>query len=145
MSVIVQLAARLLLLPAFMTAAAVLVKGYEVTGDGFAAGVIAALGILIQYVAFGEREAQRLLAPRTAEAITAAGLLLMIAVAFGPALAGEPILTHYPRPGTSVIHAGSIALHTAVLYDAGIFLLTFGFIVRAMAWMARVHGQAAEP
>jgi multisubunit Na+/H+ antiporter MnhB subunit len=137
MSAVVQLVARLLLLPAFMVAAAVLVKGYSTTGDGFAAGVIAALGFLIQYVAFSEREVRPLLGPRTAEAMTLAGLALMLAVAFGPAAFGDPLLTHYPRPGAHVPRFGSIELHTAAAYDLGVFLLTLGFVVRVMAYVMR--------
>jgi multisubunit Na+/H+ antiporter MnhB subunit len=148
-SAIVQLVARLLLLPAYMVAAAVLVKGYASTGDGFAAGTIAALGILIQYVAFGEREARRLLGLRTSEGMAGAGLLLMVAVAFGPALSGAPILTHYPRPGEHLTRLGSLEVHTATLFDLGVFLLTFGFLVRTMAWLVRAGeragGPAAEP
>ena len=44
---------NLMLAPTLVVAVAVLVKGYADTGDGFAAGAIAALGIVAQYVAHG--------------------------------------------------------------------------------------------
>ena len=52
-TVLTRMVARLLLAPVLVVAAAVLVKGYADVGDGFAAGVIAALGVLLQYLAFG--------------------------------------------------------------------------------------------
>jgi multisubunit Na+/H+ antiporter MnhB subunit len=135
-----QLVARLLLAPSFAVALAVLVKGYADVGDGFSAGVIAALGILLQYVSFGWREAERLLPVRYAPPVAMAGLLLALVVAFAPALWGEPAFTHYPRPGSEPIHVGTLELITAVAFDLGVFLLVFGAAVGAIRYAA----QAAE-
>ena len=52
-SVLTQMVARGLLAPTLVVATAILVKGYADVGDGFAAGVVAALGILLQFLAFG--------------------------------------------------------------------------------------------
>lgn len=144
MSAVVQLVARLLFLPALVVAAAVLVKGYAGVGDGFAAGTIAALAVLIQYVAFGDREGERLLPRRAAETMAVAGLVLMIGVAFGPTLLGAPLLTHFPGPGGHLSRIGSLELHTAVLYDVGVFLLSLGFIVRTMAYVMRAGDPPGE-
>ena len=51
-----RVVARLLLAPTLIAAVAVLVKGYVQPGDGFAAGAVAALGIAMQYLAFGRKE-----------------------------------------------------------------------------------------
>ena len=131
-----QLVARLLLAPSFAVAAAVLVKGYADVGDGFSAGVIAALGVLLQYVAFGRREAERLLPVRYAPAAALAGLLLALAVAFAPLLRGDAAFTHYPRAGTEPIHVGTLELITAVAFDVGVFLLVFGAVVGVIRYAA---------
>jgi multisubunit Na+/H+ antiporter MnhB subunit len=128
---------RLLLAPSFAVAAAVLVKGYADVGDGFSAGVIAALGILLQYVAFGWVESDRLLPVRYAPAAAVAGLLLALVVAFLPLLWGEPAFTHYPRAGTEPIHVGTLELITAVAFDIGVFLLVFGVAVGAIRYAAQ--------
>lgn len=132
-----QLVARLLLAPTFAVAAAVLVKGYADVGDGFSAGLIAALGVLLQYVAFGWREAERLLPVRYAPAGVVAGLLLALAVAFAPALWGEAAFTHYPRAGAEPVHLGTLELVTAVAFDLGVFLLVFGAAVGAIRYAAQ--------
>lgn len=138
-SVMTQTVARLLLLPTLIVAAAVLVKGYADTGDGFNAGVIAALGVLLQYLAFGYREAERLLPIRYAPIVgVVSGLLLSLAVAFVPTTSGHPIFTHFPRPEAKVIHLGTLEILSAVVFDIGVFLLVFGFISGAIGMIARV-------
>jgi multisubunit Na+/H+ antiporter MnhB subunit len=130
--------ARLLLMPSWMIAAAVLVKGYADTGDGFSAGVIAALGILIQFLAFGPEAAGELLPVRYARELALAGLLVSLAVAFLPVLWGDAVMTHYPRPGEHVTHLGSLELLTAVGFDVGVFLLVFGFMVGVVELIVRL-------
>ncbi|HEU4898811.1 MAG TPA: MnhB domain-containing protein, partial [Actinomycetota bacterium] len=61
-----RMVARLLLVPVLMVAAAFLIKGYVDVGDGFGAGVIAALGVLLQYLAFGRAAVERVLPVRHA-------------------------------------------------------------------------------
>ena len=136
-TILTQTIARLLFLPILMVALATLVKGYAETGDGFTAGVIAGLGILLQFVAFGEREMADRLPVRYAPAVASSGLLLALAVTFVPVVRGTPILTHEPPADASVTHIGSIELLTAVAFDVGVFLLVLGFIVstiRLIAW-----------
>ena len=138
MTTLTQMIARLLLLPILMTAAAVLVKGYADTGDGFAAAVIAAFGVLLQYVAFGYRVGARFRLSRWLPLISGAGLLLALLVAFVPSLRGQAPLTHAPPPGEEVVHFGTLELLTAVLFDVGVFLLVFGFAVGAIDLIARL-------
>ena len=136
-TVLTQVVARLLLAPAWMVALGVLVKGYADTGDGFSAGVIAALGVLMQYLAFGTYEAGRMLPARYARQIALTGLLITLAVAFTPVFQGEPVLTHEPGPAERVVHLGSLELLTAVAFDVGVFLLVLGFCVGSIDLLAR--------
>lgn len=128
--------ARILYLPIFMIAAALLVKGFVETGDGFSAGVVAALGVLLRYLAFGYEETKRLLVVRHATTMACAGLFLALAVAAAPLFFGSAVLTHYPPAGVSPIHLGTLELMTAVLFDIGIFVLVLGFIVGVMSYFA---------
>jgi multisubunit Na+/H+ antiporter MnhB subunit len=136
-SVLTQAVVRLLVAPTFAVALAILVKGYADVGDGFAAGVVAALGVLLVYVAFGARETHRLLPVRHAGTVALAGLLVALAVAFAPALWGEPPFTHYPQAGEKVVHVGTLELLTAVVFDLGVFLLVLGVVVGAIDAAAR--------
>jgi len=137
-SVMTQTVARLLFLPILVTALAVLVKGYAEPGDGFSAGVIAALGVLLQYLALGRTEAERLPGVRHAGAIALVGLLVGLAVAVVPLFFGDPVMTHYPPAGASPVYLGTLELITAVLFDVGVALLVFGFVVGTVGTLGRV-------
>lgn len=124
-----KLTARLLLAPILVIAVAVLVKGYESVGDGFSAGVIAALGLLLQYLALGREATERALPIRLVPAMAFVGLLGALVVAAIPLLRGDPLLTHVPAPGADVTTLGTLELVTAVAFDAAIFLLVLGAAV----------------
>lgn len=128
-SALTRTVARVLLVPIFLFALAVLVKGYADVGDGFAAGVIAALGVLLQYVAFGRAEVERALPVRRAPQVAIGGLVLSLLVAFVPVLVGNAPLQHWPPPGASVIHFGALEIISAVLFDVGVFGLVLGVAV----------------
>lgn len=137
-SVMTRVIARLLLMPTMATAAAILVKGYVEPGDGFSAGVVAALGILMQYLAFGREQTERMLPLRGIGYGAYVGLLVTLAVAFRPLLFGEPLMTHWPPPGGDVIHFGTLEIITAVAFDLGIFLLVVGYGAGAISLIARL-------
>jgi multisubunit Na+/H+ antiporter MnhB subunit len=129
--------ARLVLPASLVTAAALLVKGYAETGDGFAAGAVAAIGVVLQYLVLGAAEVERLLPVRRAPVAAVAGLGLVLAVTFGPLLAGQPVLAHQPPPGVEPLHLGRLEAHTALLFDAGVLLFVLGFAVTVVRAIAR--------
>ncbi len=143
-NVLPRAVARFLLLPIGMISAALFVKGLSSTGDGFIAGTVAALGIVLQDVVFGHREAERLLPVRRAPLAAAVGLALGLAVAFAPLLFGDPVLTHLPPAEEKVAKLGTLELATSVAFDAAVFLTVFGVvvgIVRELAWAAEREGE----
>ena len=140
-SVMTRVVARLLLMPTMVTAAAILVKGYVEPGDGFSAGVIASLGILMQYLAFGRDQTEKLLPLRGIGYGAFVGLLVTLAVAFRPLLFGEPLMTHWPPPEGHVIHVGTLEIITAVAFDIGIFLLVVGYGTGTISLVARLVGR----
>ena len=142
--VMTRTVAKLLFLPTLVVAVAILVKGYAQPGDGFSAGVVAALGVLLQYLAFGRREAEKLPVARLAGKGAFVGLLVALLVAAAPVFLGEPVLTHYPPPGSEAVYLGTLELITAVLFDAGVFLLVFGFAVGTIKLIARAIADEEE-
>ena len=128
-TVLTQAVARGLLAPTLVVAAAILVKGYTDVGDGFAAGIVAALGVLVQYLAFGEAEVRRALPVAHAPIVAMSGIALAVAVFAVPVVLGDAPLEHRPAPGTEPIHVGTLELITAVAFDVGVFLLVLGAAV----------------
>lgn len=137
MTPIIDVVAPRLLAPAVMLAAALIVKGYTDVGEGFSAGVIAALAVGLRYVALGRRRADRTLPfARRAEVLVGVGLLIALGFGFIGLLVGEPPFSHLPPPGEPVVRIGTLELTTAVGFDLGLFLLVFGSLVMLIRHLA---------
>ena len=149
-TVLTKMVARMILLPVYLIAIGIMVKGYADTGDGFSAGVVAALGVALQIMVFGPEEIDRLPLVRFAPAGTFAGLAIALLTAFVPAIRGQALFTHWPPAGEHAVHFGTLEFITAVAFDVGVFLIVFGFgvgiigaIARAEARMVRAEQRAA--
>ena len=136
-----RLVARMLLLPSFMVALGVMIKGYADVGDGFSAGVTAALGVALQIMAFGTQELSRLAVVRLAPRGTFLGLFIALLTAFVPAIRGQALFTHWPPAGEEAVHFGTLEFITAVAFDVGVFLVVFGFSVGVIASIARAQAR----
>jgi multisubunit Na+/H+ antiporter MnhB subunit len=143
-TVLTRMVARGLLAPTLVVAAAVLVKGYADVGDGFAAGVIAALGVLLQYLAFGRDAVAAALPVARAPAVALAGLAVGAAMFVVPIVLGGAPLEHWPPGGEEPVFIGSLELITAVLFDIGVFLLVLGSAVTIIDALAAPSGDEAD-
>jgi multisubunit Na+/H+ antiporter MnhB subunit len=149
-TVLTKMVARMILLPVYLIAIGILVKGYADTGDGFSAGAVAALGVGLQIMVFGPQEIDRLPLVRFAPAGTFAGLAIALVTVFVPAIRGQALFTHWPPAGEHAVHFGTLEFITAVVFDVGVFLIVFGFgvgiigaIARAESRMVRAEQRAA--
>ena len=127
-SILTRYVSRLLLAPVLVVSFGIVVKGYADVGDGFAAGVVAALALLLQYVAFGRDVVEEALPIRWAPGIAIAGLTLAVLVFAIPLVFGDSPFEHVPPPGEEPVHVGSIELISAFAFDIGVFLLVLGAI-----------------
>jgi multicomponent Na+:H+ antiporter subunit B len=134
-----QMGARVLLVPGFVIAIGIMLKGYVDIGDGFSAGVIAALVVVVQGLAFGAEELEKIAAARLAPLMGFIGLGMAYALAFVPVMFGYPILSHFPRMNEPVTHFGGLEFITPVLFDISVFLLVYGFCVGAMMAVSRAE------
>jgi multicomponent K+:H+ antiporter subunit A len=129
-----------------IVAAFFFLRGHNAPGGGFVAGLVIAVGFLLQYVTFGTNwvEDQVRLAPR---ALIGTGLLLVLATAAGSFVVGYPLLTshtfHLAMPAIGDVHIGS-----AMFFDLGVFCLVLGstlLILVAVAHQSiRAHRGAGE-
>ncbi len=145
-SVVTVAVARLLMAPILVVAIAILVKGYADVGDGFSAGVIAALGIVLQYLALGREDAERLLPLRLIGPAAFVALLGALLVALVPLARGDALLEHAPAPGADITEVGTVELITAFAFDVAIFVLVVAAVVgilRAIAHVAEGEGEGA--
>ncbi len=118
-----------------------LVRGHDLPGGGFAAGVTMATGLILQYMAFGTRTIENRLRVRPLSWV-GLGLLLAVATGAGSWLLGYPFLTSAFRYADLPI-LGEVPLATALLFDLGVFLLVIG--ATALMLTAIAHQSIRTP
>jgi multicomponent K+:H+ antiporter subunit A len=114
-----------LMFPAIgLLAAYLLLRGHDLPGGGFVAGITLAVAVILQYMAGGTRWAEDHLRIRPMRWV-GAGLLLAAATGAGAWLFAHPFLTsHTPHVELPLI--GALHLPSAFLFDLGVFSLVVG-------------------
>jgi multisubunit Na+/H+ antiporter MnhB subunit len=121
--------ARIIFPFTIITGLALWARGYTQVGDGFAAGAVAGLGAVLQFVALDVNAARRRVAARCAPAFLVGGLMVTLLVTLAPLAWGLPPVTHIPAPGEKSLTLGALDLHTAALFDLGVGFAVYGAIV----------------
>ena len=101
-----------------------LVRGHDLPGGGFAAGITMSTALVLQYMALGTRQFEVRLRIRPLLWM-GVGLLLAAATGLGAIAFGYPFLTTWFRY-VSLPIIGEFPLASALLFDAGIFVLVVG-------------------
>ncbi|TKT75067.1 monovalent cation/H+ antiporter subunit A [Aquamicrobium sp. LC103] len=115
-------------------AAYLFLRGHDLPGGGFAAGITMAIGFLLQYLAGGTRwveERLRILPVRW----IGFGLLMAAATGMGSWFLGYPFLTTYFQY-LEVPLIGKVPAATALLFDLGVFSLVVGAVVLVLIALA---------
>ncbi|MFK0208004.1 monovalent cation/H+ antiporter subunit A [Agrobacterium sp. NPDC090283] len=109
-------------------------RGHDMPGGGFAAGITMAIGFLLQYLAGGARWAEdriRILPLRW----MGFGLLMAAATGIGSWYFGYPFLTSYFQY-TEIPYIGKMPTASALLFDLGVFSLVVGSTVLILIALA---------
>lgn len=116
-------------------------RGHDMPGGGFAAGITLSTGLILQYMALGTRKVEARLRVRPIRWI---GIGLGIAVTVGAAslLFGYPFLTSWFRYAELGVF-GKVPMATALLFDLGVFLLVVG--ATALILVALAHQSVRLP
>ncbi|HTN48876.1 MAG TPA: monovalent cation/H+ antiporter subunit A [Burkholderiaceae bacterium] len=119
-----RLAAGALLPFVILVAAFVFLRGHNAPGGGFIAALIFALGLILQYVAHGQRWTEARL-PLNFSRWTATGLLIAGVTGLASGILGSPFLTStYAHIDLPLL--GDVPLASAAAFDLGVFLTVAG-------------------
>jgi multisubunit Na+/H+ antiporter MnhB subunit len=125
MTPLIRLVARIVAAVALLIAPAHLLRAESGPGDGFTAGIIAALALTLVYETMApEHFSARLKAPRF-ERILAAGLGIVATGALMPLLAGENLLAKVEW-AVEMPLVGSLELSQAKVFEIGLAVAVFG-------------------
>jgi multicomponent K+:H+ antiporter subunit A len=117
-----------------LLAAYIFLRGHDLPGGGFAAGIVMAIGFLLQYIGGGTRWVEdrlRILPVRW----IGAGLLMAAFTGMGAWLFGMPFLTSYFQY-TEIPLIGKVPTASALLFDLGVFSLVVGATVLMLIALA---------
>jgi multicomponent K+:H+ antiporter subunit A len=137
---------RLLLPVSFVVAAHFFLRGHNEPGGGFVAGLVVAIGFLLQYITSGTRwvEARMRLGPPR---WLAAGLLFATVTGLGAIAVGYPFLTTHTAHVNLPLF-GEVHLASATFFDIGVFTVVVGatlLILTALAHQSvRTHKKRAQ-
>jgi multicomponent K+:H+ antiporter subunit A len=136
------LTVRALLPLAVMVSVFLFLRGHNLPGGGFIAGLVLAIALVMQFVASG----QRFVADRidtNYQPWVGAGLLIAGATGIGSWFFGAPFLTSsYDYPLWPLV--GAVPLASAALFDLGVFLTVVGATMTALVSMSRLTMAGTE-
>ncbi len=131
------------LLPLALTVGVyILLRGHNMPGGGFIAGLVIGIALIMQYMASGYAWAETQLRIDY-HALIGLGVLLAGLTGVGAWFGDMPFLTS----GYDYFHlplVGEIELATAMAFDLGVFLTVVGVVMLTLANLSRV-GRKAEP
>jgi multisubunit Na+/H+ antiporter MnhB subunit len=122
-----------------MLAIWLLLRGHNEPGGGFVAGLVVAVAIALQGLAFGFRAANGIF-PLPIPMLLGGGLLLAAGTVIVPILLGYPLMTStFTHVHIPVI--GDIELATAAVFDLGVF---FVVVAAAKAILLEIASEKAK-
>jgi len=134
---------RLVLPVSWVIAVYLLLRGHNEPGGGFIAGLVVAIGFILQYMVAGTLwvEAHMKLRPPRWIAI---GLLLAVVTGLGAVVVGYPFLTshtaHFRLPVFGEVH-----LPSAMFFDIGVFSVVVGSTMLILTALAHQSLRSRRP
>jgi multicomponent K+:H+ antiporter subunit A len=129
--------ARLLLPLALLVSVFIFLRGHNLPGGGFIAGLITAIALIMQYLANGVSWTQARLPERT-QPLIAAGLGIALLTGLGSWIFGHPFLTsafgHVNWP-----LVGEFEIASAMAFDLGVFLVVVGATLLILINLGLAH------
>lgn len=126
-----------MLLPlALLISVFIFLRGHNLPGGGFIAGLVTAIALVLQYIASGSQWVEQRL-PLNYAAMAGAGVLIAGLTGLGSWLFGYPFLTsafgHFEWP-----LIGEIELATAMLFDLGVYLTVVGAALLILSYLGKL-------
>ncbi len=136
-------ATRFLLPLALMAGIYLYLRGHNLPGGGFVAGLVVAIALLMQYIAsgFAWSQARQRVDHHT---VIGAGVLVAWAAGVGALVFGLPFLTS-GYDYVSLWPLETFELTTASIFDLGVFLCVLGAVMLSLASLSRLARAGGEP
>ena len=129
--------ARTMLPLALLVAVYLFLRGHNLPGGGFIAGLVASTALILQYLSDGSAMARTRIGWRY-RMLLGVGILIAAATGIGSLLFGYPFLTSsFAYVRLPVI--GKFELATAMLFDLGVFVAVVATVMLTLACLGRLN------
>ncbi|WP_144183413.1 monovalent cation/H+ antiporter subunit A [Elioraea rosea] len=136
-----------LLFPVMLVAAAfLLLRGHDLPGGGFSAGMVVAIAIILQYIVGGTEWTEDRLSLLRPPAWIGTGLLLAAGTGVAAWAFGLPFMTSYFSYADLPV-LGKVPMASALIFDIGVFVLVVGATLLMLIALAHqsVRGRRSTP
>ncbi|MEO4054339.1 Na(+)/H(+) antiporter subunit B [Solibacillus sp. CAU 1738] len=123
-NVILQFTTKIVFFIIFFFSVHIFFAGHYTPGGGFVGGLLTSSAIVLLVLAYDLKTVRNIL-PINYMYITASGLILALGTAAFPMFIGKPFFTHF-FDYFDLPLLGEQSLHTAALFDLGVFLVVVG-------------------
>ena len=123
-NLILQFTSKIVFFMIFFFAVHIFFAGHYTPGGGFVGGLLMASAIVLLIIAYDLKTVQAVL-PFNFMYITAVGLIVAVGTAAFPMFLNKPFFTHFFEYFNLPL-IGKTSLHTAALFDLGVFLVVVG-------------------
>jgi multicomponent K+:H+ antiporter subunit A len=138
-SVLLTVLTRRLLPLALLVSVYLLLRGHNLPGGGFIAGLVTGTAILTQYLAYGNDWVEARLPPHYTS-VAAAGIGIAALTGLAALAFGAPFLTSTFGYLTWPV-VGKFEVASAMVFDVGVYLAVVGVVLSILATIGRQHGQ----
>jgi multicomponent K+:H+ antiporter subunit A len=137
-SLLLEVLSRPLLPLALLVSIYLLLRGHNLPGGGFIAGLVTGTALLVQYLAHGNDWVESRLPPRYT-AVAAAGIAIAALTGLAALAFGAPFLTSAFGYLTWPV-VGKFEVASAMVFDLGVYLAVIGVVLSILATIGRQHG-----
>ncbi|MBB4933088.1 multisubunit Na+/H+ antiporter MnhB subunit [Lipingzhangella halophila] len=142
-SVLLEVAARLLIPTILVFSVFLLVSGHDQPGGGFVGGLVASLAYVLRYVAGGRRELAAGM-PMRPDALLALGMLIASGTAVAPLLFGHSVLESASLTVALPVF-GKVKFASILIFETGVFLIVVGLVLSVVSALgARMEAEEEE-
>jgi multicomponent K+:H+ antiporter subunit A len=138
-SVLLDVLSRPLLPLALLVSTYLLLRGHNLPGGGFIAGLVTGTAVLVQYLAHGNAWVEARLPPRYTS-VAALGIAIAALTGLASLAAGAPFLTSTFGYLTWPV-VGRFEVASAMVFDLGVYLAVVGVVLSILATIGRQHGE----
>ena len=135
-----RVAARVVLPLALVVTVYIFMRGHNMPGGGFIAGLITAVALVLQYMAMGQTRAEAVLRSDGGDRFArwiAIGLGIAALTGVGAFVFGQPFLTSaFGHPVLPIL--GELPLATAALFDLGVYITVVGATLLTLSTLGAV-------